>query len=110
MISTKFSIVDDIELVDESNYNYVADPTDNFTLTFNGEHIYNVSGQSFATLFGKLLICWMDGVHTFYVILKPNKLIRIDNADYKLCSYLVKNHELIREIESLDDIRTFVYL
>ena len=110
MITCNFSIVEDIVKIDDTNYNYIADPSDFFTLTFNGEDIYTIGGESFITLYGKLIICWMDGVHTFYIILKPNKLHRIDNSDYKLCKYLTDYSEIIRELENIDDVFTFAHL
>lgn len=110
MIRCNFSVVEDIVKIDETNYNYISDPTDFFTLTFNGENIYTISGESFVTLYGKLLICWMDGIHTFYVILKPNKLIQIDSYDYKLCKYLTDYSDMIRELDNIDDVSTFAYL
>lgn len=103
-------MVTDVIRIEDSVYNYVSNPEDHFTLTFNGEHVYTVGGTSLESLYGRLLICWMDGIHSFYVILKDTQIIQVDSLDYTLCKYLATKYHLIRSIPDIDILTAFIHL
>jgi len=110
MITCNFSVVEDIVKIDETNYNYISDPTNFFTLTFNGEDIYQIKRKNIEDVYGKFIICWMSGVNNYYILLSPNKLIKLDGEDYVLCKYLVTHYDMIRELTDIEDVITFAYL
>jgi len=106
MITSSFSIVENIESLGDS-CNYVADPSNHFVLTFNGTTVYS---GIFTDLYGRLLICWKDGIHSFYIIIKPNKIIQIDGSDYPLCKFLCDSYHMIRDLDDIELIKAFAYL
>ena len=110
MIVGEFSIVDDVIKIDDKNINYISDPKDSFSLIFNGDVVYEVRGETRSTLYGRLLLCWMNGVHTFYVILKPNKILQIDGDDFILCKYLTNHSDMIRGLDDIELVKAFARL
>ena len=110
MITCNFSVVEDVIRIDKNNINYVADPSDFFTMSFNGNMVHGISGETLNSLYGKLLICWMDGVNSFFVILKPNNIIHVDGDDYILCKYLANYSYMVSGLDDIDDVRAFAHL
>lgn len=109
MITSSFSIVDSIESMGGS-YHYISNPNDNFSLTFIGERIYNIKDGIIPALYGRLLLCWDDGIHSFYIIIKPNRLIKVDGNDYTLCKFLCDKYHMISELDDMETIKLFAYL
>ena len=110
MIIGEFSIVKNVIRIDDKNSNYISDPNDSFQLSFNGDLVYEIIGQTRQSLYGKLLLCWMNGVHTFYVILKPSKIVQIDGDDFILCKYLTNHSDMIRGLEDIELVKAFARL
>jgi len=110
MITSKFSVVADVIKVDEQYNSFIADPNDFYVVSFIGDTIFKIDGYIIEDLYGKLILCWGEGINTLYTILTPDKIIRINYKEYFLCKYLIENHDMIRGIGDIQTIQEFALL
>lgn len=110
MITSRFSVVTNILKVDDDFQSYIADPEDFFTVTFNGTEIHTIGGYSPEYLYGRLIMCWGEGIHTLYTILTPNNIIQIDEDDHLLSKYLIEHYDMVRGLEDIELVKAFSLL
>ena len=112
MLRSQFSIITsakyDTDGVFQSCY---ANKEESFHITFSGNKVILIEGIEPKDLYARVLLCWMDGLSSIFVVLKGNKIHNIDNfgkvGKYKMIQYMIENAKLLSDFESIDDIEVF---
>jgi len=59
------------------------------------------------TIYGKILLSYLDGIQTFFIVLKNKTIFSIDYLPITTLQNIIINYETIREFDSFKLIKSF---
>jgi hypothetical protein len=104
MITALFEIVSDL---DKDNIVYM-DMIESIEICFEGNAVLSIVSN--VPVYGRVLLCRMDGIKTFFIVLKNKTIFSLDELSNSEIREIIKEYNVIKSFESLKMIRTFANL
>jgi len=107
MIKANFSIVKNVDIEDGS---LQIDNIDEFFVIFSGTKIVKSSISKIEIIYGRVILCWMDGINEFFIILRNNNIYQLDKNNRISLNYIIDHPDIFVVLDSIEDVRTFAEL
>lgn len=101
MITTLFEFVHNL---DKDGIVYISE-AESIEISFEGNRVFSIKSEDL--IYGRVLLCRMNEIKRFFIVLKNNTIFSLDELSINEIRNIMKEYEGIKDFESFKLIKVF---